>query len=112
MKSCQLYCKYPCKTNNSFLEIFRHINYVLGGDRHTKALFSKHQIIAVLKSVDAGRTVRPQQFDLTAAAAPEDEDMAGHRIVFQHRLHLCGETIEAVAHVGDTGNQPDFGACW
>lgn len=54
----------------------------------------------------------PQQFDLTAAAAPEDEDMAGHRVIFQHRLHLCGETIEAVAHVGDTGNQPDFGACW
>ena len=43
---------------------------------------------------------------------PEDEDMAGHRVIFQHRLHLCGETIEAVAHVGDTGNQPDFGACW
>ncbi len=38
--------------------------------------------------------------------------MAGHRVIFQHRLHLCGETIEAVAHVGDTGNQPDFGACW
>ena len=27
-------------------------------------------------------TGRPQQFDLTAAAAPEDEDVAGHRIVF------------------------------
>lgn len=35
-----------------------------------------------------------------------------YRVIFQHRLHLCGETIEAVAHVGDTGNQPDFGACW
>lgn len=43
---------------------------------------------------------------------PEDEDMAEHRIVFQRRLYLCGETIEAVAHVGDTGNQPDFGASW
>ncbi|MCP2006283.1 UNVERIFIED_ORG: hypothetical protein J2Y78_004937 [Buttiauxella agrestis ATCC 33320] len=28
---------------------------------------------------------RPQQFDLTATAAPEDEDVAGHRIVFQRR---------------------------
>ena len=50
----------------------------------------------------------PQQFDLTAAAAPEDEDVAGHRVIFQRCLHLCGETIEAVAHIGDTGNQPDF----
>ncbi len=53
----------------------------------------------------------PQQFDLTAAAAPEDEDVAGHRVIFQRCLHLCGETIEAVAHIGDTGNQPDFCAC-
>lgn len=37
--------------------------------------------------------------------------MAGHRVIFQRCLHLCGETIEAVAHIGDTGNQPDFCAC-
>lgn len=33
-------------------------------------------------------TGRPQQFGLAAAAVPEDE---------------------AVAHIGDAGNQPDFG---
>ena len=50
----------------------------------------------------------PEQFYLTAAASPEDEDVAGHRVIFQRGLHLCGEAIEAVAHIGDTGNQPDF----
>ncbi len=54
----------------------------------------------------------PQQFDLTAATAPEDEDVAGHRIVFQRRLYLRGQTIEAVAHVVDTGNQSDFSLRW
>jgi hypothetical protein len=54
---------------------------------------------------------RPQQFYLTATAAPEDEDLAGHRVVFQCRLHFCRQPVEAVAHVGDTGNQPDFSAC-
>lgn len=51
----------------------------------------------------------PQQFNLTAAAAPENEDMPGHRIVFQRRLYLCGQAVEAISHIGDTGNQPDFG---
>jgi putative transposase len=41
-------CQYPCKTNHSLLEIFRH----------TKARFTKPLIIAVLKSVEAGRTVK------------------------------------------------------
>lgn len=52
----------------------------------------------------------PEQFYLTAATSPEDEDVAGHRVIFQRRLHLYGETIEAVAHVGDAGNEPDFGS--
>jgi hypothetical protein len=43
----------------------------------------------------------PQPFYLTAAVSPEDEDVAGYRVIFQRRLHFCGETIEAVAHVGD-----------
>ncbi len=30
----------------------------------------------------------PQQFNLTAAAAPENENMAGHGIVFQRRLYF------------------------
>ncbi len=55
--------------------------------------------------------VDQSSFYLTAAASPEDEDVAGHRVIFQRGLHLCGEAIEAVAHIGDTGNQPDFCAC-
>lgn len=51
----------------------------------------------------------PQQFDLAAAATPEDEDVAGHRIVFQRRLYFCGKTVEAISHISGTGNQPDFG---
>ncbi|MGX5025310.1 hypothetical protein ACWKXN_22360, partial [Enterobacter sp. UPMP2060] len=30
----------------------------------------------------------PQQFHLAAATSPEDENMAGRRIVFQRRLYL------------------------
>ena len=37
-----------------------------------------------------------QKFNLTAAAALEDEDMAGHRFVFQRRLHFCSQPVEAV----------------
>ncbi len=42
------------------------------------------------------------------AATPEDEDMTGHRIVFQCLLCFFIQTIEAVAYIGDTGNQPYF----
>lgn len=42
-------------------------------------------------------------------ATPEDEDVVGHQDVFQLRLHLYHSVVEAVAHVSDAGNQPDFG---
>jgi len=51
----------------------------------------------------------PQQFNLTAAAAPENENMAGHGIVFQRRLYFRSQAVEAISHIGDTGNQPNFG---
>lgn len=27
----------------------------------------------------------------------------------QRRLYLCFQAVEAISHIGDTGNQPDFG---
>jgi hypothetical protein len=29
--------------------------------------------------------------------------MAGHRFVFQRRLHFCSQPVEAVSHIGNTG---------
>jgi len=50
----------------------------------------------------------PEQFDLTAVTTAEDKDVTGHRVIFECSLDFCAQAIEAVAHVGDTGNQPDF----
>ena len=41
------------------------------------------------------------------AAAPENENMAGYGIVFQRRLYLRSQAVEAISHIGDPGNQPD-----
>lgn len=35
--------------------------------------------------------------------------MAGHGIVFQRRLYFRSQAVEAISHIGDTGNQPNFG---
>ncbi|AFI91521.1 IS1400 transposase A [Pectobacterium parmentieri] len=51
-------CKYPGKPDHSLLEIFRHTEYVTEEIAMRKARFTEHQIIAVLKSVEAGRTVK------------------------------------------------------
>lgn len=50
----------------------------------------------------------PEKFDLAAAASPENEDVAGHRIIFQRGLHFGRQAIEAISHVGDTCHQPDL----
>lgn len=51
-------CKYPGKTSHSLLEIFRHTDYFPEEIAMRKIRFTEHQIIAVLKSVEAGRTVK------------------------------------------------------
>jgi putative transposase len=51
-------CKHPGKPDHSHLEIFRHTEYILEEIAMRKARFTEHQIIAVLKSVEAGRTVK------------------------------------------------------
>ncbi len=51
-------CKHPGKPDHSHLEIFRHTEYILEEIAIRKARFTEHQIIAVLKSVEAGRTVK------------------------------------------------------
>jgi putative transposase len=43
---------------HSLLEIFRHTDYVPEEIAMRKIRFTEHQIIAVLKSVEAGRTVK------------------------------------------------------
>ncbi len=69
------------------------------------ACSSAGQRVGEAQSVTGG----PQQFNLTAAAAPENENMAGHGIVFQRRLYFRSQAVEAISHIGDTGNQPNFG---
>ena len=50
-----------------------------------------------------------RQQQAAAAKAPENENMAGHGIVFQRRLYFRSQAVEAISHIGDTGNQPNFG---
>lgn len=71
------------------------------------AVASRYLPAALSAALASGLFAIP--FRQPGEAASEDEDVAGHRVVFQRRLHLCGQTIEEVAHVIDTGNQPDFG---
>lgn len=52
------FCKYPTKTAHSLLEIFRHTDYAPEKIAMRKIRFTEHQIIAVLKSVEAGHAVK------------------------------------------------------
>ena len=49
-------------------------------------------------------------FDLAATAAPEAEDVPGHRSVFLRYLHIYAHAVETVAYVCDIGYEPDFGS--
>src|SRR5471030_2863354 len=49
----------------------------------------------------------PEQLDDIAAPATKDKHVAAERIVGQCRLHLGGQTVEARAHVGEAGRDPD-----
>src|SRR5271154_498777 len=51
--------------------------------------------------------VEPEQLHDVPSAATEDEDMTGKRLLFEHRLHLSAESMEATAHVGHTSRDPD-----
>lgn len=50
--------KYHGKSAYSYLEIFQHTYDVLGKNRHAQSPTHRHQIFAVLKFVEAGRTVK------------------------------------------------------
>src|SRR5579875_2334104 len=49
----------------------------------------------------------PQDLDPITATASEDEDLPRVRVVAQPRLHQRRKSIEALAHVGASGRQPD-----
>lgn len=51
-------CKYPGKKPHSLSEIFVHTDKYPEKIAMRKARFTEHQIIAVLKSVEAGRTAK------------------------------------------------------
>jgi hypothetical protein len=53
--------------------------------------------------------VEPQQLDQIAPAATEDEDVAAEGLGIQGRLGHRGQAIEALAHVGVAGHQPNPG---
>ena len=76
-----------------------------GSEGYWHIFWSVYPVIRPVHSaLQSGPTIVSQGFEAcyTGLYAVENK----------RRLHLCGETIEAVAHVGDAGNQPDFGACW
>ena len=54
----EAFCKYPGKKSHSLSEIFIHTDMYPEEIAMRKARFTEHQIIAVLKSVEAGRTVK------------------------------------------------------
>src|SRR5690606_18718303 len=54
----------------------------------------------------------PQHLDEIAAPAAEDEQIAPVRIALQLLLHGQRQTIEAFAHVGVAGRNPDLHALW
>lgn len=57
-KTADSVCKHPCNPNHSLLEIFRQLIMPPEEIAMRKIRFTEHQIIAVLKSVEAGRTVK------------------------------------------------------
>jgi len=46
----------------------------------------------------------PENFEQIASLAAEDEHVTAKRIALEHGLHLRCKTVEAGAHVGDTGS--------
>jgi hypothetical protein len=69
------------------------------------------------KRLERGRfiwpqAVEPQQLDDVAAPTPEDEHVAVERVLRQCRLHHGGQTVEALPHVGVTGDEPHASARW
>lgn len=54
--------------------------------------------------------VPPQQLHNITSAAAENEDMPGERLLLKHRLHLRAQAIEAAAHIGHAGGDPDLRA--
>src|SRR5260364_132425 len=54
--------------------------------------------------------VVPQHLDQAAAAAAEHKQMAAMRIALQGLLDQQRQTVEALAHVGMAGRQPNLGA--
>src|SRR5215470_1512663 len=54
--------------------------------------------------------IPPQQLDQIAAATAKAEYVPGERILPEHRLCLCRQAVEPLAHVSGTGRQPYPGA--
>src|SRR3990167_81565 len=59
-----------------------------------------------------GLAVPPQQLDDVAASATKDKHMATEWVLQQDFLRHSGQAVEALAHIGVAGCQPDAGASW
>ena len=55
--------------------------------------------------------VSPQQLYHVTTAAPEDKQVPAERVIVEYALYARRQAVEAVAHVGDAGDQPDAGTC-
>ena len=52
--------------------------------------------------------IEPEKLDHVASAPAKDKDMAGERLLLQHRLHLRTQAIETTPHIRHAGGNPDL----
>lgn len=52
-------------------------------------------------------SIGPEDFYGFALVATEDKQMAGERILIESVLYARCQPVEAIAHIGDAGDQPD-----
>ena len=55
--------------------------------------------------------IPPQELDDVASAPAKHEDVSGERLLLKNGLHLRTQTIEATAHIGHAGGDPDLRSC-
>ena len=51
--------------------------------------------------------IKPEKLDHVAPSSAKDKDMAGERLLLQHRLHLRTQAVETTPQVRHPGSDPD-----
>ena len=55
--------------------------------------------------------IEPQELDQITALASKHKDMTGEWCPLQHCLHHRGESLKSAPQIGESGGDPDPGAC-